>query len=374
MTKDVERTKCYFDIAIGGTQVGRILMELYDDVAPRTTENFRALCTGEKSTESEKLEYKGSAFHRVIPKFMIQGGDFTKGDGTGGKSIYGEKFEDETFALKHDKPFLLSMANAGPNTNGSQFFITCVPTPHLDNKHVVFGEVLKGKNIVRRIENIEKGVNDLPTKPVVISNCGVIAPGEDDGCAQFLDVKDPLEDFPEDHVDYPFTDVNVPFEYAAGLKKLGNEYFKDSKFLEAVTKYQKALLYLQETEDEHFDDEKNAPFKKSVLTLKASLYLNSALMFTKLKDGKQAVSAADKSLSVIEGNPILEGKDLAKAQFRKAQGLIISGHLEDAIVLLQSATKLEPKDAGILKELKSCQDSIKAKVQKEKAAYSKMFA
>ena len=158
------RSRVFFDISIGGVPAGKVVFELYNDVVPKTAENFRALCTGEKGEGSagKKLHYKGSAFHRVIKSFMIQGGDFTAGNGTGGESIYGEKFEDENFDLKHDKPFLLSMANAGPATNGSQFFVTTVPTPHLDGKHVVFGEVIAGKSVVRQVENTPTGANDKP--------------------------------------------------------------------------------------------------------------------------------------------------------------------------------------------------------------------
>ncbi|KAI3381832.1 hypothetical protein SNEBB_004048 [Seison nebaliae] len=161
-----DRSRCFFDIEIDGKSQGRIEFVLFNEVVPKTAENFRALCTGEKG-----YGYKGSFFHRIIPEFMLQGGDFTKNNGTGGKSIYGTKFPDENFNVKHTKPFQLSMANSGPNTNGSQFFITTITTDWLDEKHVVFGEVTKGQELVKLIETFGSS-EGKPKGKVKISDCG----------------------------------------------------------------------------------------------------------------------------------------------------------------------------------------------------------
>jgi peptidylprolyl isomerase len=168
----------FLDISIGGAAAGRITMELFADAAPKTAENFRALCTGEKGVgkKGKPLHFKGSKFHRIIPGFMCQGGDFTNGDGTGGESIYGERFDDETFegkAGRHAGGGILSMANAGKNTNASQFFICLGATPHLDRKHVVFGQVLSGWDVVQKMAEVGSGSGGT-SKPVLVAASGQV--------------------------------------------------------------------------------------------------------------------------------------------------------------------------------------------------------
>lgn len=166
----------YFEVEQGGEKLGRIEIGLFGDDLPRTAANFAALALGAftSATSGRALAYKGSAFHRVIPDFMVQGGDFTAHNGTGGESIYGPSFDDEAFPYKHDARGLLSMANAGPNTNGSQFFVTTVLTPWLDGKHVVFGRVTSGMKVVDAISAVKRLPGDRPAVPVVIAACGLV--------------------------------------------------------------------------------------------------------------------------------------------------------------------------------------------------------
>ncbi|KAH3826944.1 peptidyl-prolyl cis-trans isomerase H-like [Dreissena polymorpha] len=175
MTADkqkIDNPIVFFDISIGNVEVGRIKFELFADLVPKTAENFRQFCTGEYRKDGVPIGYKNCSFHRVIKDFMVQGGDFVNGDGTGLTSIYGGSFSDENFKLKHTGPGILSMANSGKDTNGCQFFITCAKCDFLDGKHVVFGKVVDGLLVLRKIENVPTGPNNKPKLPVIITQCG----------------------------------------------------------------------------------------------------------------------------------------------------------------------------------------------------------
>ncbi|KAJ1663043.1 peptidyl-prolyl cis-trans isomerase cpr6 [Coemansia sp. RSA 1813] len=366
-----ENPRVFFDISLGGRAAGRVVMELYKDKVPKTAENFRALCTGEKGTGKlgHPLSYKGSKFHRVIKQFMIQGGDFTAGNGTGGESIYGEKFEDEAFPYKHDKPFLLSMANAGPNTNGSQFFITTVDTPHLDNKHVVFGQVLKGKHVVRAIEATQTDSGDKPTKPVAIDDCGELAPGADDGCT-------PADGIPEDPEDYdvPGDAAEIPpetlLDIGQKMKAAGNSDFKEGKLEDAAAKYSKALRYLREIMVFDADNDPKDELRPQFIGLKTPIALNRAMCYLKLGRFEDAVH----DCSVVLETPELSDKDRTKAYYRRGSANRQLRLYEKAVEDLSRARELDPQDKAITNEIAQAERAIKERGQKEKQMYAKLFS
>ncbi|KIW08816.1 uncharacterized protein PV09_00747 [Verruconis gallopava] len=364
-----KRPRVFFDISIGDKPAGRIAFELYNDIVPKTAENFRALCTGEKGVGKAgvPLHYKGSTFHRVIKSFMCQGGDFTAGNGTGGESIYGEKFEDENFELKHDRPFLLSMANAGPGTNGSQFFITTVKTPHLDGKHVVFGEVINGKSVVRDIENGPVGASDKPLKEVKIVDCGELT-GEDYDKATEKK-PDPLgdqyEDYPEDQgEDIPGPEI---LKIATTLKDMGSQAFKNGDYRLALAKYQKGVRYLNEYPEANDDDPPtlNADLKST----KFALYNNSALMQIKLSEWEGAIKSATNAIDI----PGVSDDQKAKAYYRRGLARAARKNEDEAIADLEAALKLAPNDAAVKKELATIKAKAAERLKKEKAAYAKYF-
>lgn len=297
---------------------------------------------------------------------MIQGGDFTAGDGTGGESIYGEKFKDEAFTMKHDEPFLLSMANAGPNTNGSQFFITTVPTPHLDNKHVVFGRVLAGKAIVRAIERTETNSGDKPIKDAVITDSGELAPEDplptklDDGTG------DIYEDVLKDEPSVDLEDSATVFKAVQAIKDIGTKQFKAGNFAKAMAKYTKASQYMED----FFPDTLNDADMQTDIDLKVSLYLNIALVGLKLNKNHEVIKAAQNALGV--GN--IGDKEKAKALYRMGTAYVNLKDEPTGIEQFNKALELAPGDAAILQGLQKAQAQIADRKKKEKAAFSKFFS
>ncbi|KAI1756337.1 cyclophilin-like domain-containing protein [Xylaria castorea] len=364
-----KRSRVFFDISIGKKAAGRVTFELYDDVVPKTAENFRCLCTGEKGLgkSGKPLSYKGSGFHRVIKQFMIQGGDFTEGNGTGGESIYGAKFEDENFDLKHEKPFLLSMANAGPGTNGSQFFVTTVATPHLDGKHVVYGEVKTGKSIIRQIENLKTQGSDKPVHDAVITDCGELAGPAAEEAKSTDPLGDAYEDFPEDETAGAPLDAARVLRIASDCKEFGNKAFKAGDVLAGLEKYQKGLRYLNEEPDL---GAAAGDAEAKLAALRFTLNCNSALLNLKLEAWEDAERSAASALAV----PGISDAEKGKALYRQGLALIKLKDEEEAVKALQEARTLVPNDAAIAKELDTVKKQAAARVAKEKAAYKKFFA
>ncbi|CAI5486192.1 unnamed protein product [Closterium sp. Naga37s-1] len=300
--------RVYFDVSIAGEPEGRVVMELFKDAAPKTVENFRALCTGEKGVGASTglpLHFKGCPFHRVIKGFMMQGGDFSNKNGTGGESIYGEKFEDEPggLALKRG---ILSMANSGPGTNGSQFFINFGPTPHLDGKHCVFGRVLRGGQVLRAVEITPTDGSDRPLSDVVIDDCGELAEGEDDGTMNHPD-GDKYPDWPSDLDERP-TEWQWWVEAVKSIKDLGTTHFKNGDYRMAFRRYRKAMVYLDKAWDM-----KDIPGEtlEELHTIRDALLNNYAACKLKRGDFDGAIEDSSSVLSRNENN--------AKALFRRAQ-------------------------------------------------------
>ncbi|CAI0406881.1 unnamed protein product [Linum tenue] len=358
------RPRVFFDISIGGELEGRVIVELYNDVVPKTAENFRALCTGEKGigpNTGVPLHFKGCRFHRVIKGFMAQGGDISAGDGTGGESIYGLKFEDENFELKHERKGMLSMANSGPNTNGSQFFITTTRTSHLDGKHVVFGRIVKGMGVVRSVEHVPTAEGDIPTLDVTIAECGEIPEGEDDGITNFFNDGDEYPDWPVDLNESP-EELTWWMDAVDAIKSFGNDHFKKQDYKMALRKYRKALRYLDICwEKEGIDEGKSSALRRT----KSQIFTNSSACKLKMGDIKGALLDTDFAMR--------EGENNVKALFRQGQAYMALNDIDAAAESFTKASQLEPNDAGIRKELLAAKKKINQRNEVEKNQYKKMF-
>ncbi len=303
-----------------------------------------------------------------MKNFMLQGGDFTAGNGTGGESIYGEKFEDENFELKHESPFLLSMANAGPGTNGSQFFITTVKTPHLDGKHVVFGKVIYGKGLVRKIERSKTDSNDKPLTEVTIEDSGELSsdykieykPGKDDGTG------DIYEEFLEDNDGIDINnDPELVLQVITKIKEIGNKLLKSGDIKTANLKYKKAVNYL----DAYFPDDLSDKYLPILYKLQSSVYLNYSLTLFKLNDYEKSLKFANDSLEVEE----IDNKSKAKGYYRRGFAKLKLKDENGSIDDFNKALELSPNDKGILAGIQLAKKQEKERLQKEKAAFSKFF-
>lgn len=310
----------------------------------------------------------------MIKKFMIQGGDFTNFNGTGGESIYGDRFEDENFDIKHDRPFLLSMANSGPGTNGSQFFVTTVPTPHLDGRHVVFGEVINGKGIIRKLEHLKTDTNDKPTLEAKVVDCGELKPDSAEYQQASKHTADALgdkyEDYPEDSTEE--VPIGECLSIATDLKNLGNTAFKSSNFPVAIEKYQKAIRYIDAAPLPSDDKPEEEKAQQELDSLRFTLHCNSALSAYKAPQHDDGIKWA--SFAIEMGEKIkADKKDFAKAHYRRALCAASIKDNEMALEDLKKAVELQPEDKVVCAEKSRIQAIVRKKEEAEKARFKGFF-
>ncbi|XP_046402904.1 peptidyl-prolyl cis-trans isomerase D-like [Ischnura elegans] len=353
----------YLDIMIGDEKAGRIVLELFKNVLPKTVENFRCLCTGEKGIGimGRPLHYKGSVFHKAITQFIIQGGDIINFDGTGGESIYGTMFEDENFDLRHTTGGMLSMANAGPDSNSSQFFITIGPCPHLDGRNVVFGQVRKGMGIVREIGNLETD-NDFPIVKCMIYDCGELDPKCDLGVGECDITQDCFPPWPEDlDTNICDMDTELVFDIIDKIKSSGNHYFTDKNYVDAGRKYKKALRYL----NSFYSLNLSKSNLKRADEMFDTCMLNLSAVKLRLNQNKEVVELCDKVLA--------RDCKSAKALYRRGQALFRLNEYELALKDLKAALKILPNDKDIITEVNTVKKAHQSYLEFEKFQYQKMF-
>ncbi|XP_014487537.1 PREDICTED: peptidyl-prolyl cis-trans isomerase D isoform X2 [Dinoponera quadriceps] len=357
----------FLDVVVGPEKVGRIVIELFKDIVPRTAENFRALCTGEKGggVNAKRLHYKGCVFHKAIPQFMIQGGDIVNFNGTSGESIYGPYFEDENFHLKHTTPGLLSMVNEGkPNTNSSQFIITCVPCLHLDDTNVVFGKVIRGMGVVLELNSVST-VKDIPVDEVRIVNCGELKRNESWGMEENDGSEDVYTPWPEDwdyssHVDK--LSHRYVKEVIRKIKDSGNHYFSRNNFVDAGRKYKKALRYYNwMTKQADLSDTSD----NTLINLKVIILLNLAAVKLRKRIYRDAMGHCNEVLKLDRAN--------SKALFRRGQAYIGMNEYELGLADLQQALLECPNNKDIIQEINKIKKIMNSYLIREKASCQRMF-
>lgn len=380
MKVELVRPCAFFDVSVGDKNCGRIVVELYDDLAPKTVKNFLELCL----TDIKERSLTGNYFHRVIKNFVIQAGDLTYAKdldkypdpniGKGGISIYNdEAFEDENLSEALDGPFKLCMANSGPNTNKSQFFITTYPQPHLNGKHTVFGRVIHGKSVVREIENVNTDSENVPklSERVIIYNSGIW--NEGDEVPIYNASYDPIggdifEEYPDDDAHIDKESSESVYHASTKIKESGGLLFKKGEKQQAFLKYKKCLRYVME----YFPDQDQEPdwFAKYE-DLKKKLYLNLSLVCLQLKNFKKCI---DYSSYLIDMKSKLNPQELAKAHYRHGCGLVNTKKYKEGLKELAIAKELIPDDAVITREYENCEKLMEQQKKEERSKYAKFFS
>lgn len=379
------RPLVYLDITIGGEKIGRIVIELFDDAAPKASENFLQLCKGDKTTpDGEPLTFKGNHFHKVIKNFMIQAGDITYGSskfssnnedlGKGGSSIYATesdlsgKFEDENMG-EFSTTFNVAMANSGPNTNSSQFFINTYPSPHLNQKHTIFGKVIHGKSTVRTIELEAVDDKSIPKKEILIEDCGEWE--ESKGVpvynASYNSIGgDIYEEFPDDDENFDKDASAESYVVSNKIKEAATILFKEKNYKEAFLKYKKSLRYVVEFIPDLDQEPEYAP---KFDELKRKLYLNLALTCVNLKEYKRAV---DYSTYLLESETATS-TEKAKSYYRRGLSKYELKKYDEALSDFQECLKLNSKDAVVARKVEETEKVIQEQKDKEKQKYAKFF-
>ncbi|XP_046745157.1 peptidyl-prolyl cis-trans isomerase D [Diprion similis] len=358
----------FLDIAIEGERVGRIVLELFKHLVPRTAENFRALCTGEKGIgmNGKPLHYKGSIFHKVVPQCMIQGGDIINFDGSGGESIYGSNFEDESFEYKSIEQGCLVMVNEGSrNSNSSQFVITAVPCPHLDETNVAFGKVLKGMGVVLEVNQVET-IKDVPQKKIRIVNCGELKRGESWGLEERDNTEDVFPSWPEDW-DLDSTadkmDMFCIEEVVKKIKDSGNHYFSEKDYATAERKYTKALRYIDWGMKLNNSTEK--PSENGAGELRVAILSNLVAVKLKRDQCREALKICNKILNIDRNN--------CKAMYRRGLAHMGLNEYQLALTDMKQALEEMPNNKEIIQKMEKVNKIIQSYLVYEKEICLKMF-